>query len=34
VLRFVPALIITEREIDRLLASLAQILSQRSTSTH
>ncbi len=34
VLRVVPALIITEREIDRLLASLAQILSQRTTSTH
>ena len=34
VLRFVPALIITEREIDRLLASLSQILSQRTTSTH
>lgn len=34
VLRFVPALIITEREIDRLLASLAQIFSQRTTSTH
>ena len=34
VLRFVPALIITEREIDRLLASLSQIFSQRTTSTH
>ena len=34
VLRFVPSLIITEREIDRLLASLSQIFSQRTTSTH
>ncbi len=34
VLRLVPALIITEREIDRLLAALSQILSQRTTSTH
>ena len=34
VLRFVPSLIITEREIDRLLAALSQIFSQRTTSTH
>ena len=34
VLRFVPPLIITEREIDRLLVALAQVLSQRTTSSH
>jgi acetylornithine aminotransferase len=34
VLRFVPPLIITEPEIARLLNTLAQILSQRTTSTH
>ncbi len=34
VLRFVPALTITEREIDRLLAALSQIFNQRTTSSH
>ena len=34
VLRFVPPLIITEREVDRLLAALSQVFSQRTTSTH
>ncbi|MGZ8422745.1 MAG: acetylornithine transaminase [Nitrospira sp.] len=34
VLRFVPPLIITEPEIARLLTALAQIFSQRTTSTH
>ncbi len=34
VLRFVPSLIITEREIDRLLAALSQIFSQRTPTTH
>ncbi|MEZ4283846.1 MAG: aspartate aminotransferase family protein [Nitrospira sp.] len=34
VLRFVPSLIITEREIDRLLAALSQIFSQRTISSH
>jgi acetylornithine/succinyldiaminopimelate/putrescine aminotransferase len=34
VLRFVPPLIIAEPEIARLLNTLAQILSQRTTSPH
>jgi acetylornithine aminotransferase len=34
VLRFVPPLIIGEREIDRLLDGLSQILGKRSTSSH
>ena len=34
ILRFVPPLIITEREIDRLLVALAQVFSQRTTSSH
>jgi acetylornithine/N-succinyldiaminopimelate aminotransferase len=34
VLRFVPPLIIGEREIDRLLDVLSQILGKRATSSH
>jgi acetylornithine/N-succinyldiaminopimelate aminotransferase len=34
VLRFVPPLIITEREIDRLLDGLSQVLGKRATSSH
>jgi acetylornithine aminotransferase len=34
VLRFVPPLIITEREIDRLLDGLSQIFSRRAASPH